>query len=60
MSGSAACKKGARSHVLEAIGMEPRLIDGALRIGLCRYNTREDIDALVEALGEAYRTLAHR
>ncbi|MBR7074704.1 MAG: cysteine desulfurase [Oscillospiraceae bacterium] len=60
VSRSSACKKGARSHVLEAIGMEPRLIDGALRIGLCRYNTREDINTLVEALGDAYRTLAHR
>ena len=60
VSRSSACKKGARSHVLEAIGMEPRLIDGALRIGLCRYNTREDIDALANGLGEAYRTLAHR
>ena len=60
VSRSSACKKGARSHVLEAIGMEPRLIDGALRIGLCRYNTEEDIDALVQALGDAYRTLAHR
>ena len=60
VSRSSACKKGARSHVLEAIGMEPRLIDGALRIGLCRYNTEEDIDALINALGDAYRTLAHR
>ena len=60
VSRSSACKKGARSHVLEAIGMEPRLIDGALRIGLCRYNTQEDVDALVTALGDAYRTLAHR
>ena len=60
VSRSSACKKGARSHVLEAIGMEPRLIDGALRIGLCRYNTQEDIDALIYALNDAYRTLAHR
>jgi cysteine desulfurase len=60
VSRSSACKKGARSHVLEAIGMEPRLIDGALRIGFCRYNTMEDVDALCEALKEASRTLAHR
>ena len=60
VSRSSACKKGARSHVLEAIGMEPRLIDGALRIGFCRYNTEDDVRALVEALGEAHRTLAHR
>ncbi len=47
VSRSSACKKGARSHVLEAIGMDPRLIDGALRIGFSRYNTTEDVTALV-------------
>ncbi len=60
VSRSSACKKGARSHVLEAIGMDPRRIDGALRIGFSRYNTREDADALCIALEEAHRTLAHR
>ncbi len=60
VSRSSACKKGARSHVLEAIGMDPRRIDGALRIGFSRYNTREDVDALCAALEEAHRTLAHR
>ena len=60
VSRSSACKKGARSHVLEAIGMEPRRIDGALRIGFSRYNTLEDVDALCQALSEAYKTLAHR
>ena len=60
VSRSSACKKGARSHVLEAIGMEPRRIDGALRIGFSRYNTVEDVDALCQALAEAYKTLAHR
>jgi cysteine desulfurase len=60
VSRSSACKKGARSHVLEAIGMEPRRIDGALRIGFSRYNSLEDVDALCRALSEAYKTLAHR
>jgi len=60
VSRSSACKKGARSHVLEAIGMEPRLIDGALRIGFSRYNTEEDADCLCAALVEAHKTLAHR
>ena len=60
VSRSSACKKGARSHVLEAIGMDPRRIDGALRIGFSRFNTREDVDALCAALEEAHRTLAHR
>ena len=60
VSRSSACKKGARSHVLEAIGMEPRLIDGALRIGFSRFNTEEDVECLCSALAEAHRTLAHR
>ena len=60
VSRSSACKKGARSHVLEAIGMEPRLIDGALRIGFSRYNTEDDVAALVEGLRDARATLAHR
>ena len=60
VSRSSACKKGARSHVLEAIGMDNRAIDGALRIGFCRYNTEADVDALCAALKEAHDTLAHR
>ena len=60
VSRSSACKKGARSHVLEAIGMDPRAIDGALRIGFCRYNTQDDADALCAALKDAHDTLAHR
>ena len=60
VSRSSACKKGARSHVLEAIGLDPRTIDGALRIGFSRYNTQEDVDALCAALKQARDTLAHR
>ena len=60
VSRSSACKKGARSHVLEAIGMDPRAIDGALRVGFCRYNTEDDVDALCKALKDAHDTLAHR
>ena len=60
VSRSSACKKGARSHVLEAMGLPARVIDGALRIGLSRYTTEEDVDALCEGLIEAHKTLAHR
>lgn len=60
VSKSSACKKGARSHVLESMGLDSKTIDGALRIGLCRYNTQEDIDALCEGLRDAHETLAHR
>lgn len=60
VSKSSACKKGARSHVLEAIGLKPEVIDGAVRIGLSRFTVQEDIDALCAALKEAHDTLAHR
>ena len=60
VSKSSACKKGGRSHVLEAIGLKNEVIDGALRIGISRYTTEEDIEALVSGLREASNTLAHR
>ena len=59
VSKSSACKKGGRSHVLEAMGLDARTIDGAIRIGLSRETTREDIDALCQGLIEAHRTLRH-
>ena len=60
VSKSSACKKGGRSHVLEAMGLKSDVIDGALRIGLSRFTTEEDIEALVSGLREARDTLAHR
>ena len=59
VSKSSACKQGKRSHVLEKLGLKSDVIDGALRIGISRFNTKEDADALVSALTEA-RKLAHR
>ena len=59
VSKSSACKRGARSHVLGAIGMSARQIDGAIRIGLSRMNTKGDIDALCEGIIEAHKMLAH-
>lgn len=60
VSKSSACKKGGRSHVLEAMGLDTRTIDGALRIGLSRFTTQEDIDALCIGLRDAHGSLAHR
>ena len=59
VSKSSACKRGARSHVLEAIGMSSREIDGAIRIGLSRLTTQEDIDALCDGLIAAHAELMH-
>ncbi len=59
VSKSSACKKGQRSQVLEAMGLDAKAIDGAVRVGFCRYSTKEDVDALCAALKEARETLAH-
>ena len=42
------------------MGLPAPVIDGALRVGLSRYTTEEDIDALCEGLIAAHDTLAHR
>ena len=58
VSKSSACKQGKRSHVLEAMGLNPKYIDGALRIGISRFTTDDDLELLVQGLKEA-RALAH-
>ena len=57
VSKSSACKKGARSHVLEAIGLPNDVIDGSIRVGLSRFTTEEDIDLFCSALIEAHGRL---
>lgn len=59
VSKSSACKKGGRSHVLEAMGLPAPVIYGALRLGLSRYTTAEELDAFCLCLREARETLAH-
>lgn len=59
VSKGSACKKGARSHVLEAMALPPAVIDGSIRVSLCRFTAQEDIDALCAALIEAHSTLMH-
>ena len=60
VSRSSACKKGGRSHVLEAMKLPAEVIDGAVRISFSRFTTQSDIDALCSALKEAHDKLAHR
>jgi len=57
ISKGSACKKGARSHVLTAMGLSPRVIDGAVRISFCRYNTLEEINYAADMLIEATEKL---
>lgn len=56
VSNGSACAKGKRSHVLTAMGLAPEVIDRSIRISFSRYNTKEDIDRLAEALTELIKT----
>lgn len=60
VSSGSACSKGAKSHVLVAMGLPPAVIDSALRISFGRYNKPEDVEELVRALHDAVNGLAHR
>lgn len=60
VSRSSACKKGGRSHVLEAMELPAEVIDGAVRISLSRYTTKDELDELCSALKDAHDNLAHR
>ena len=57
VSKGSACKRGGRSHVLEAMGLPAKVIDGAIRISLGRFNTQADADGLCDGLIRACGTL---
>ena len=48
VSKSAACKKGARSRVLEAMRLKSAVIDGAVRVSFSGTNTREEAEYFVD------------
>lgn len=60
VSAGSACSKGHRSHVLEAMGVAPRLIDGSIRVSLSSETTEEEIRAFAQALPEAISALSRR
>ena len=60
VSSSSACAKGKRSYVLEAMGLPDDRIDSSLRISFSKYNTMEDIDALIEGLESGIATLQRK
>ncbi len=53
-SSGSACQSGALdpSHVLLALGLEPRLADGSIRFSLGRASTEEDVSAVLNVLPE--------
>ncbi len=60
VSRSSACKKGARSHVLEAMGESAEVIDAAIRVSLSRYSTIDEADVFIRELKEAAETLRRK
>lgn len=57
VSAGSACAKGHRSHVLEAMGIDPALIDGSVRASLSRFTTEAEVGQLVDAVREAAERL---
>lgn len=54
VSTGSACSshKSSHSHVLKAMGVPPKYIDGAIRFSLSAQNTQEELDITVNALKE--------
>jgi cysteine desulfurase len=60
-SGAACAEAGGRgSHVLRAMGLADDRIYTALRFGLGRYNTQDEIEDAVEAVAEAVKASRRR
>lgn len=60
VSSGSACAKGKPSHVLSAMGIEKDRADSALRISFSKYNTKDNIDALVKYLKQGTVSLAKK
>ena len=50
VSAGSACAKGHRSHVLQAMKLSDRAMDGSFRLSLCRDTTAEKLDTLFRVL----------
>lgn len=53
VSSGSACAKGNQSYVLKEMGLSDKNIDSMLRISFCKDTTKDDIDALCDALTTA-------
>lgn len=57
VSSGSACSKGAKSHVLKAMGFSGKRADTAVRVSLGAYTKDADIGALADGIEEGLRTL---
>ncbi|MGX8701928.1 cysteine desulfurase family protein [Caproiciproducens sp.] len=60
VSSGSACSRGKASHVLTAMGLPRDRIASSLRLSFSRYNTREDVDELADALREGLSSLTKK
>ena len=60
VSGGSACAKGYKSRVLTAMKLDSQRISSALRISLSRYNTKEEIDYLIQGIASAQKAIMRR
>ena len=57
LSSGSACHRGKPSHVFAALGLPKPVLDGVLRVSFSAWNTKDDIDALKDALAAAQKEL---
>ena len=57
VSSGSACSKGSISYVLKEMGKDNKAVDSAIRISFSRFNTKQDVDTLVNELANATKTL---
>ena len=62
LSSGSACSSGKvkRSHVLAAMGVDPALAEGALRVSLGWISTKEDVNRFAQACEKVVSTLYKR
>jgi len=57
VSKGSACKRGRRSHVLEAMGLSDSIIDGAVRMSLSAESTLDEAEIFVSAFVQAKKEI---
>ncbi len=57
VSSGSACAKGKKSYVLDSMGLTAHQIDSSIRISFSRFNTKQEVDKLCEALIKATKFL---
>lgn len=55
ISGSSACGRGEKSHVIREMGITGKRADSVLRIGLGKKNTKEELDIFMNLIKNTYK-----